>query len=152
MLQELGSQHGLRVKIVDLQPALDEELGSSSSTKVRNCLVAGQVKPITSFLERPYSLIVPTDAVFERLSSADAGTSQAHIFEATRCMNQVPADGRYSVMGYCGLDSLSLAPQSQQAMILSVSYGVCTLRTETGQPLHLSGRYCRLELLTRLEP
>ena len=62
LLKQLGVKFGLKVEIMALRGTIEPGLvGPSSSTKVRECLDRGRVKRIISYLDRPYSLLVPTE-------------------------------------------------------------------------------------------
>ena len=126
-LIELGARHGLDVKIVSLVPAdedddcdgieSDTETGTNdalkasdlalkpsdrtpqvSSTRVRGCLLAGDVAQAARLLGRPHRLFVEGGGAREvttRGNDVRGETIVTHTYQLTQTQNQYPGIGTY---------------------------------------------------------
>lgn len=94
MLQKLGKERGMDVKILDL--VTDGGNGSEgviSSTRVREALMVGDMIAANALLGRPYRLVVDSPLGIDQSPSSH---SSDLFFEPENALNQLPCSGSYS--------------------------------------------------------
>lgn len=139
------------MKVLELQTASEDARAAdeiTSSSRVRDCLLNGQVQKIHTLLDRPYALILPLDDIANLQGETHQHTHSGWSFPSDLAMSQLPGDGMYAavVCADSGADVLS-------AGRLTVRGGQeCLMELE--QPIDVHGgdanRYLRVELLSRL--
>lgn len=103
-LQELGSQYGMKIRIVDLVADIDEysylkdgkyekSIKAVSSSVIREALARGDMDTAEYCLGRPYRLVVAVANMFPMESNPKRDVR----LPIRSYMNQPPQDGKYTV-------------------------------------------------------
>lgn len=112
-LEALCAAAGVACRVLRLQGTQARESETSSSSKVRACLAAGDMRGIHAFLERAYAGTMLAAGVRQlpddtgaspRGDPGPSGAGTDALFELPEWRNQEPGEGRYEVVAQ-GLSS-----------------------------------------------